>query len=60
MRSIQLPGYLKKKKIALLVLVAHLAVGVLWGDYVAPGVFFFLTYLQYLWEHKYLRSTDTI
>ena len=40
MRSNQLPGNLKKK-IALLVVAAHLAVGVLWGDNVAPDVFFF-------------------
>ena len=42
MGSIQLPGNLKKKKNSTVSVgnIAHLAVGVLWGDYVAPDVFF--------------------
>ena len=38
MRPIELLSKLKRKKRALLVLAAYLAVSVLWGDYVTPDV----------------------
>ena len=41
-------------------LAAHLAVGVLWGDYVAPDVFFKKPIYNNYGSTNYLRFTDTI